>query len=93
MSTAPSTATGLSLASLARRWRAASAESPSTGSMWSRTMASGVLLGHLLDVDAALGRQHQQVLLGRAVEREAGVVLLGDVGGVLDPQPLARRGP
>jgi hypothetical protein len=43
---------------------------------------------HLLDLDTTLGRQHQQVLLGRAVEREGGVVLLGDVRGVLDPHPL-----
>ena len=51
-------------------------------------MASGFDLGDRLDLDAALGRQHQQVLLGGAVEREAGVVLLVDVGGVLDPDPL-----
>ena len=51
-------------------------------------MASGSVAGDLLDVDAAPGGQHQQVLLGRPVEREAGVVLLVDVGGVLDPQPL-----
>ena len=44
--------------------------------------------GNLLDVDPAPGGQHQQVLLGGAVEGEAGVVLLGDVGGVLDPQPF-----
>ena len=48
----------------------------------------GVRLGHRLDLDAALGRQHAEVLLGRTVEREAGVVLLGDVGGVLDPDDL-----
>ena len=46
----------------------------------------GVLLGDRLDLDPALGRHHGQVLLGRPVEGEAGVVLLGDVGGVLDPQ-------
>ena len=51
-------------------------------------MASGSVAGDLLDVDTALGRQHQQVLLGGPVEREAGVVLLVDVGGVLDPHPL-----
>ena len=48
----------------------------------------GVRFGDRLDLDTALGRQHQQVLLRRAVEREAGVVLLVDVGGVLDPDPL-----
>ena len=40
---------------------------------------------HLLDVDAALGGEHAEVQLGPAVEGEAGVVLLGDVGRVLDP--------
>jgi hypothetical protein len=44
--------------------------------------------GHLLDLHPALGRQHAQVLLGAAIEREAGVVLAGDVRGVLDPEPL-----
>ena len=48
----------------------------------------GVRFGDRLDLDAAFGRQHQQVLLGGPVEREAGVVLLVDVGGVLDPHPL-----
>ncbi len=43
---------------------------------------------HFLNLHAALGRQHAQVHLVGAVEREAGVVLLGDVRGVLDPQPL-----
>ena len=46
---------------------------------------AGVLDGHLFDVDAAFGRDHRQVRLGAPVEREAGVVLLGDVGGMLDP--------
>ena len=48
----------------------------------------GVLLGHRLDLHAALGREHPEVLLGRAVEGEAGVVLLGDVGRELDPDDL-----
>ena len=48
----------------------------------------GILLGDGLDVDAALRRQHEEVLLGRPVEREAGVVLVLDVGRVLDPDPL-----
>jgi hypothetical protein len=34
--------------------------------------------------------KHQQVLLGRAVEREGGVVLLGDVRRGLDPEDLDR---
>ncbi len=48
----------------------------------------GVGLRHLLDLDPALGGQHAEVQLCLAVEREAGVVLLGDVGRVLHPQPL-----
>ena len=46
----------------------------------------GILLGHRLDLDAALRRQHAEVLLRGAVERERRVVLLGDVGRLLDPQ-------
>ncbi len=46
------------------------------------------LLGrHLLDVDPTPARHHAQVQLRRTVEREAGVVLPGDVRRVLDPQP------
>ena len=56
--------------------------------MWSRAIASGLVAGDLLDLDAALGREHAEVQLGRPVEGEAGVVLLGDVRGVLDPQPV-----
>ena len=48
----------------------------------------GVLLGDGLDLDATLRGEHAEVLLGRAVEREAGVVLLGDVAGLLDPDDL-----
>ena len=48
----------------------------------------GVGLGHRLDLDPALGRQHPQVAAGRAVQGEAGVVLLSDVGRLLDQQPL-----
>ena len=40
------------------------------------------------DINATLCRQHQQVLLGSSVERERGVVLLGDVAGALDPHAL-----
>ncbi len=46
----------------------------------------GRLLGDLFDVDAALGAEHHERLLGRAVEQHRGVVLGGDVRGVLDPQ-------
>ena len=45
-----------------------------------------VLLGDLLDVHAALRRQHHQRGLGRAVEHDRGVVLGRDVRGLLDPQ-------
>ena len=48
----------------------------------------GVLLGHLLDLDAALRRQHAEVQLGAPVERERRVVLLGDVARLLDPDHL-----
>ena len=48
----------------------------------------GVGYRHLLDVHAARGRQHAEVLFGAAIEGEAGVVLAFDVRGVLDPQPL-----
>ena len=47
-----------------------------------------VLLGHDLDLDATLGREHEQVVLRRAVEAERRVVLLGDVGRVLHPDAL-----
>ena len=46
----------------------------------------GALLGHLLDLHAALRREHVERLLGAAVEREREVVLLRDVGGRLDPE-------
>ena len=45
----------------------------------------GVVVGDLLDVHPALGREHHERLLGRAVEDDRGVVLGGDVGGRLDP--------
>ncbi len=48
----------------------------------------GVALGDRFDLDATLGRQHQQVLLRGTVEREAGVVLLVDVRRLLDPEAL-----
>src|SRR5439155_20705994 len=45
------------------------------------------LLGRdLLDLDAALGREHEQHLLRAAVEGEREVVLLRDVGRLLDPE-------
>ena len=47
-----------------------------------------VLLGDLLDLDAALGREHEQRLLLAAVEGDREVVLLGDVRGLLDPELL-----
>jgi len=46
----------------------------------------GRLLSHRLDLDSALRCQHQQRLLGAAVEGDREVVLAGDVGGALDPE-------
>ena len=46
----------------------------------------GVRLGHLLDVHAAHAREHRQQLLLRAVEDDRGVVLGGDLRGLLDPE-------
>jgi hypothetical protein len=44
------------------------------------------LLGDLLDLDAALRREHEERLLRAAVERDREVVLLRDVRGLLDPE-------
>ena len=52
------------------------------------TMASGFDTATASISTPPSRRQHQQVLLGGAVERERGVVLLGDVAGPLDPHPL-----
>ena len=41
----------------------------------------------LLDLDAALRREHQQRPLGAAVEGDREVVLTLDLGGLLDPEP------
>ena len=87
MSATPSSARSGIPASTAA-WRAVSAVEPVDRVDVEPHDRVGVLLGDLLDLDAALGRQHQQVLLRRPVEGEAGVVLLGDVGRVLDPDPL-----
>ena len=48
----------------------------------------GVVLGDLLDLDAALRREHEERLLRATVERDREVVLLRDVGGLLDPDLL-----
>ena len=48
----------------------------------------GVLLRHLLDLHPTLGREHAEVELRRPVEGEGGVVLLGDVARLLDPDHL-----
>jgi hypothetical protein len=44
-----------------------------------------IFLGHYFDLHAALCGQHEQMLLGATVEGVAGVVLLGNVGGLLYP--------
>jgi hypothetical protein len=49
-----------------------------------------VFFHDLLDVDPAAGRDHREMQLGRPVEREARVVLLGDVRRLLDPQAAHR---
>ena len=67
--------------------------SPSTGSTWRRAMASGASAATCSMSTPPSRRQHAEVQLGPAVEGEAGVVLLGDVGRVLDPARAARRGP
>src|SRR5439155_21630563 len=47
----------------------------------------GILLRDLLDLDAALSREHEQRPLLAAIERDREVVLLRDVGRLLDPEP------
>ena len=46
----------------------------------------GALGGDLLDVHASLRREHEERLLLAAVEGDREVVLLRDVGGLLDPE-------
>ena len=48
----------------------------------------GVVRGDFLDLDAALGGEHEERLLRTPVERDREVVLLGDVGRLLDPELL-----
>ena len=48
----------------------------------------GVVLRDLLDLDAALRGEHEERLLRATVERDREVVLLRDVGGLLDPDLL-----
>ena len=43
--------------------------------------------GDLLDVDPALGREHEERLLHASIERQRQVVLALDVRGLLDPEP------
>ena len=86
MSTAPSVRLRVELGRLDPRRGTAPRSRPSTGSIQILAMASGFVDRDLFDLDAALGRQHAEVLLGGAVEGEGGVVLLGDVGRLLDPQ-------
>src|SRR5262249_31796826 len=46
-----------------------------------------IALRHLLDLDAALPREHEEGLLPAAVERQREIVLALDLGGLLDPEP------
>ncbi len=48
----------------------------------------GVVRGDFLDLDAALRGEHEQRLLRTPVEGDREVVLLGDVGRLLDPELL-----
>ena len=48
----------------------------------------GVVRGDVLDLDTALGGEHEERLLRAPVERDRKVVLLRDVGGLLDPELL-----
>src|SRR5207245_9486155 len=48
----------------------------------------GVVRGDLFDLDAALRRENEERLLRASVERDREVVLLRDVGGLLDPELL-----
>ena len=51
-----------------------------------RGQGVGILLGHGLDLDAAVAREHHQGGLRPAVEDDRRVVLLGDLHGRADPQ-------
>ena len=48
----------------------------------------GIVRGDLFDLDAALRREHEQRLLGAAIEGDREVVLLRDLGRALDPDLL-----
>ena len=48
----------------------------------------GVVRGDVLDLDTALRGEHEERLLRAPVERDREVVLLRDVGGLLDPELL-----
>ena len=53
----------------------------------------GVLLGDLLDVHAAHSREHHHRLLRAAVEDDRGVVLLVDLGRLLDVELVDGEAP
>ena len=87
MSTAPSVAFGFELRGLDPRAALRFAEAVD-GIDVDACDRVGVLLRDLLDLDAALRGEHAEVLLRAPVERERRVVLLGDVGRVLDPHDV-----
>ena len=87
MSTAPSVAAGFSFAASTHARHAASVE-PLDRVDVDLGDRVRVLGRDVLDLDAALRREHAEVLLGRPVEGERRVVLLGDVARVLDPDHL-----
>ncbi len=87
MSTVPSLASGLSFAASTPA-RAVFSSSPVDGIDPDLGDRVGILLGHRFDLDTTLRREHPEVLLRGAVERERRVVYLGDVGRLLDPHHL-----
>ena len=88
MSTAPSVGVGVELGGLAPTAGPAPRSRPSTGSTWIRAMASGSSSATASMSTPPWAESMPRCCLADAVEGEAGVVLLGDVGGLLDPEAL-----
>ena len=65
---------------------------PSSGSTCSRASASGFVAATSSISTPPSRREHEERLLRAAVERDREVVLLRDVGGLLDPELARRRG-
>ena len=84
MSTAPSVACGFSFAAVDPRAALRFAQARDRIDMDAGERV-GVLVGDGLDLHTTLRGEHPEMLLGAAIERERRVVLLRDVGRVLDP--------